>query len=325
MRSVKRIFTCLLLTALLLSLCACVDQHPGEPAADSDSPAAKAVSGQSEEENGPRVVATSNATLHICDRLGLDLVAICATSGKVPERYQGLPEIGTAMSPDAEAIALLEPTDVVGPEALAETIEPTYQAAGVPYTFIDLQSVQGMYESIAMLGEKYGAQDAADPLIAEYEETLADFLKSIEGKEQPRVLVLMGLPGAYIECTPNSYVGSLVELAGAENVVQVDTIENFVSWNTEDLLDLDPDVILLTAHGLPDLAMEMFAEEFATNDIWKHFRAVEEKKVYQLDYALFGMSCTLDWPKALDVLREILYDGTYQPYDAEGAYLENNS
>ena len=138
------------------------------------------------------------------------------------------------------------------------------------------------------------------------------------------MLVLMGLPGAYIECTPNSYVGSLVELAGAANVVQ-DDFMNFVSWNTEELLELDPDVILLTAHGLPDLAMEMFAEEFTTNDIWKHFRAVQEGQVYQLDYNTFGMSCTFDWPEALEILKEILYDGTYEAYDAEAAYAENNA
>lgn len=123
----------------------------------------------------------------------------------------------------------------------------------------------------------------------------------------------------------NSYVGSLVELAGATSVVQVEDEMNFVSWNTEELLELDPDVILLTAHGLPDLAMEMFAEEFTTNDIWKHFRAVQEGRVYQLDYNTFGMSCTFDWPEALEILKEILYDGTYEAYDAEAAYAESGT
>jgi len=67
----------------------------------------------------------------------------------------------------------------------------------------------------------------------------------------------------------------------------------------------------------------MFAEDFSTNDIWKHFRAVQDKKVYQLDYQLFGMSCTFDWPEALEVLNEILYEGTYSAYDAEAAYAKN--
>lgn len=190
MKQLKSIGLGCLAGILALSLTACVDQHAGE-------------TGQSGGEE-TRIIATSNATLQICDRLGLDLVAIPTTTGEVPERYQGLPEIGTAMSPDAEAIALLEPTDVIGPDTLAESIEPTYQAAGVPYTFIDLQSVEGMYDSIAMLGEKYGVQDTANEMIAEYQQTMADFEADIQGKDHPTVLVLMGLPGAYIECTPNS-------------------------------------------------------------------------------------------------------------------------
>ena len=311
----KKAAALILSAGMLLAFSACVDQHQESSSAEENSAGG----------DSPRLIATSHATMMICDRLGLDLIAIPATSGEIPERYEGLPEIGTAMSPDAEAIALLDPDDVIGPDTLAETIEPTYEAAGVPYTFIDLQSVEGMYDSIEMLGEKYGAEEAAAELISEYETTMEQFRSSAEGKENPRVLMLMGLPGSYIECTPNSYAGSLIELAGAENVVQVDTIENFVAWNTEELLALDPDVILLTAHGLPDQAMEMFAEEFATNDIWKHFRAVQENQVYQLDYELFGMSCTFEWPDALVVLKEILYDGTYEAYDAEEAYVESDS
>lgn len=310
-RLLKRTAGAGLAAVMALSLTACVDQHPEENGGSDVA---------SEE---TRIVATSNATLQICDKLGLDLVGICTTSGEVPERYQGLPEIGTAMAPDAEKITMLSPTDVIGPDTLRETIEPTYQAAGLPYTFIDLQSVQGMYDSIAMLGEKYSVQDAADALIDDHQSTMNAFEDVIAGKDQPTVLVLMGLPGSYIECTPNSYVGSLVELAGAVNVVQVDDEMNFVSWNTEELLALDPDYILLTAHGLPEQAMEMFAEEFTTNDIWQHFRAVQENHVYQLDDKLFGMSCTFDWPNALQVLQEILYDGTYQSYAPETESHEN--
>ena len=304
MKRFKKLTALALTGVMALSLTACVDQHQEQA--------------ETGEEN--RIIATSPSTVEICDRLGLDLVATCSTGKDLPERYADLPAVGTAMAPDAEQIALLEPTDVIGPDTLIESIQPTYEAAGIPATFIDLQSVEGMYDSIAMLGEKYGKQAEADAMIGEYEAKMAEFQASVEGKVAPKVLVLMGLPGAYIECTPNSYVGSLVELAGAESVVQVDDNMNFVSWNTEELLALDPDVILLTAHGLPDLAMEMFAKEFSTNDIWKHFRAVQEGKVYQLDFNLFNMSATFDWPNALDVLQGLLYENTGETYDAEAAY-----
>ncbi|MCT4542688.1 MAG: heme ABC transporter substrate-binding protein IsdE [Vallitalea sp.] len=254
-----------------------------------------------------KIIATSHATLMIMDKLKIDLIAIPDTKKEIPKRYQGLQRIGTPMSPDAEAIAMLEPSDVIGPDTLIETIKPKYDAVGINATFIDLQSVEGLYNSIEIIGKKYGKQSEAKILIDDYNCTIDNYMKKIENSDKPKVLVLMGLPGAYIACTPNSYVGSLIELAGAENVIKIDTNENFVSWNTEELIKLDPDIILLTAHGLPDLAMEMFNKEFSTNDVWKNFRAVKEDKVYELNYDTFGMSATFEWENAFNDLTEIFY------------------
>ena len=111
-KALSKALSVLLSAGLLLSLGACVNQHQG----GSSDGAVTASAG------GTRIIATSHATMMICDRLGLDLIAIPTTSGEIPERYEGLPEIGTAMAPDAEAIALLEPDDVIGPDTLAETI-----------------------------------------------------------------------------------------------------------------------------------------------------------------------------------------------------------
>jgi iron complex transport system substrate-binding protein len=80
-----------------------------------------------------------------------------------------------------------------------------------------------------------------------------------------------------------------------------------VSRNTEDLLALDPDIILRTAHALPEQVQEMFAKEFDENDIWKHFRAVREGRVYDLDPAVFSMSANFRWPEAFGLLKEIFY------------------
>ena len=52
----------------------------------------------------------------------------------------------------------------------------------------------------------------------------------------------------------------------------------------------------------------MFAEEFDTNDIWKHFSAVQNGKVYDLDNEKFGMSATFRYQEALEELQPILYE-----------------
>lgn len=283
------------LALMMLLGSGCVDQSQGKTVqADADGEA-------------PRIIATSGATCQIMDRLELDLVGIpTLTTSSLPARYDGVTEVGSPMGLDMEIIKSLNPTDVVGPDTLKEDYALQYENIGVTGTFINLRSVQGMYDSIAMLGEKYDRQEQAQAMIDEYESYMADYLERNQRDEKPRVLVLMGLPGSYLVCTQNSYAGSLVELAGAENVFHHES-KDFLNVNTEEILKTDPDIIIRTAHGLPDKAKEMFAKEFTENDIWKHFRAVQEGKVYDVDYMLFGMSSTFEYPEALDDLETVLY------------------
>jgi iron complex transport system substrate-binding protein len=283
----------------------CVDQHPSPSAVSAYAETAETSGETAPAPEDYRLVATSRAAVDICDKLELELVGRPALEG-LPARYDGLPETGSPMAPDFEAIKLLNPTEVVGPDTLEGDLTSGFENAGIPATFLNLRSVAGLYESIEYLGEKYGKREKAQAMIDEYHVILGELEAARTGKESPTVLILMGLPGAYIECTQNSYVGSLIEMGGGINVV-TDPAEDFVSWNTEALLELDPDVILRTAHALPDLVADMFAKEFAENDIWKHFRAVQEGRVYDLDYTVFGMSANFRWPEAFEQMAEIFY------------------
>jgi iron complex transport system substrate-binding protein len=117
----------------------------------------------------------------------------------------------------------------------------------------------------------------------------------------------MGLPGSYIVATESSYVGNLVKLAGGENIYGDGDGEEFLTANTEDMLAKEPDVILRAAHALPDQVTQMFAEEFETNDIWKHFAAVQNGRVFDLDSSLFNMSANFSYSDALASLQPMLY------------------
>lgn len=258
-------------------------------------------------DSAPRIIATSAATADICDRLDLDLVGICKTTiSEVPERYADLPQVGTAMAPDMEIVSSLDPDWILSPSSLQSDQQPKYEAIDTHWAFLNLRSVQGMYRSIQELGEIFDRQAQAQELVDEFTEFYEEYKGKNEGKESPKVLVLMGLPGSYIIATENSYVGSLVELAGGENVY-AGTNQEFLTVNTEDMKTKEPDVILRAAHALPDQVVEMFQEDFETNDIWKHFDAVQEGRVYDLTYELFGMSATFRYPEALEELQPMLY------------------
>ena len=255
----------------------------------------------------PRIIATSPATADICDKLELDLVGVCSsTVSTIPDRYKDVETVGTAMSPDTEILSSLKPDWILSPVSLQSDLQPKYEAIGSDWAFLNLRSVPGMYRSIQELGEIFDRQDQADKLVKKFTEFYDDYKKKNEGKDHPKVMILMGLPGSYIIATPNSYVGSLVELAGGENVYS-DTDQEFLTVNTEDMKTKEPDIILRAAHALPDQVVEMFNKDFAENDIWQHFDAVKNGRVYDLTYEYFGMSATFKYPQALEELQPILY------------------
>ena len=272
----------------------CVDQsHPPE--------------GQSGVSGTGTIAATSVAVMQICEKLDLDLVGVPHSDlVELPDRYKDAVEVGSPMAPDMEILSQLGPEWVLSPNSLQNDLRPKYEAAGLQYGFLNLKTIFGMYQSIADLGELFGRQEQAKVLVDEFESYYHDYQERHQEQPSPRVLVLMGLPGSYVVATENSYVGSLVELAGGENVY-AGTDKEFLNINTEDMLQKDPDIILRTAHAMPESVMKMFAEEFETNDIWKHFTAVQEGRVYDLDHSYFGMSANFNYPKALDVLDEIFY------------------
>ncbi len=255
----------------------------------------------------PKIIATSPSTVEICDRLELDLAGVCSsTISELPERYADAETVGTAMAPDMEIVASLDPDWILSPDTLQSDLQPKYEAIDTDWAFLNLRSVQGMYRSIQELGEIFGREEQAQAMVDEFTAFYEEYQDQNEGKEAPRVLILMGLPGSYIIATENSYVGSLVELAGGENVY-AGTDQEFLTVNTEDMKTKEPDVILRAAHALPDQIIEMFQEEFATDDIWQHFDAVKNGRVYDLTYEYFGMSADFNYPQALEELRPMLY------------------
>jgi iron complex transport system substrate-binding protein len=290
----KRILSALLAGAMLLSLSACVNQHPEEASNSADT-------------ENPRLIATSPAVAQICSQLNLDLVGVCETSGTLPERYEDLTKVGMAMNPDLEIIKSLNPDYILSPNSLQSDLQPKYASIGVNSLFLNLKSVEGMYASIEELGKKFDREEEAAAMLAEFDSFMQEYKDKNAGKESPKVLVLMGLPGSYIVATESSYVGNLVKLAGGTNVYGDGDGEEFLTANTEDMKSKEPDIILRAAHALPDQVKEMFAEEFETNDIWKHFAAVQNGKVYDLDSSLFNMSANFKYSDALKALQPMLY------------------
>ena len=311
----------------MIFLCGCVDQHPqttGEKAVSSGAVSAAEASSQkagTESEavtaaqakvnalgRTPRVIATSPATVEICNKLDLELVGVSSSKvTKLPEKYANTETVGSAMSPDMEKISSLQPDWILSPASLQSDLQKKYETIGCDWAFVNLQSVQGMYHSIEELGTIFGREEKAQKMVRKFDDFHQKLETRIQGKIKPRVLILMGMPGSYVIATPRSYVGNLVELAGGRNVYE-DSDKDFINVNTEDMKTKEPDIILRAAHAMPEDVVRMFDKEFKNSSIWKCFKAVEDGKVYDLPYDLFGMSASFQYPEAVEMLEKLFYE-----------------
>ncbi len=270
------------------------------------SSSTNATASEGDSSDGKRIISTTVAATQIMDALELDLVGIPKSYKELPKRYAGVVEVGNPMSPDMELVKSLQPTDVLSVTTLEYDLAPVFKNAGVEATFLNLTSVEQMNEAILKLGSKYDREKQAQAIVNKYKEKIAEIQKSTEGKKAPTVLILLGVPGSYLVATENSYIGNLVKLAGGKNIVQGESVE-YLASNTEYLQQSNPDIILRAAHGMPDEVIKMFDKEFQKNDIWKHFDAVKNNRVYDLEERLFGTTGSLDAIEALDVVKKMMY------------------
>ncbi|PEI82293.1 heme ABC transporter substrate-binding protein IsdE [Bacillus toyonensis] len=289
----KKIASVLMAIILLMSIAGC-----SSPKKET----AKQVKSESKE----RIVATTVAVTEIMDTLEVDLVGVPTSSKTLPKRYKGLPEVGNPMSPDMEKVKSLKPSEVLSVTTLEYELKPVFDGVGMKANFLDLTSLKNMQNSISDLGKKYGREKQAEEVVTKLDKKVASIQKEVKGKKEPTVLILLGVPGSYLVATEHSYIGDLVKQLGGKNIVQGERVE-YLASNTEYLKKADPDIILRAAHGMPEEVVKMFDKEFKTNDIWKHFAAVKNNRVYDLEERLFGTTGNLAAIEALDELKKMMY------------------
>ena len=286
----------LLLISCLLVLAACGNKQTEEKAAAETTSETKTV------------VAGTMVVADILDKLEIDsVVGVPTSTVKMPERYTKATEIGNAMNPDMEVVKSLNPDVFISVTTLEYDLKPAVKNINVNGEFIDLQGVKQMQDSILALGKEFNREAQAEKLAKSFDKKLEELKTKTADKKKPKVLAVLGVPGSYLVATDNSYIGSLIEGAGGENAIQGPS-EEYLASNTEYLQQSKPDIILRMAHGMPDEVMKMFDKEFKTNTVWKHFDAVKNGRVYDLEEPLFQTTANLQVDDALEELYRIFYE-----------------
>ncbi|EOU2020466.1 heme ABC transporter substrate-binding protein IsdE [Clostridium perfringens] len=257
-------------------------------------------------ENGEEiVVATSVAVTEILDELGVKVSGVPTSSYDLPESTKDAVKVGNPMNPDLEIIKSLNPDVVVSVDTLGEDYKKLFTDNNIPSEFIDLTTLEGLKISISTLGERFNKTEKANEILNELKVKEDEFV-NLSKEEKKDVLLVFAAPGSMMIATPSSYIGNLVDKVGANNIVKDDK-KPFVSYSNEEIVKLNPDMVLVMTHGMPEQAKKMAEEKFASDPAWSRIEAVKEGKVYYLENGYFGMSANLKVTESLDKLGEIIY------------------
>lgn len=302
------LFLCLAL--ILTGVTGCKSNEVKTEANSSETQEESKVSEETTKAYPERTIGGTVAVVEMLDLLGVEMIGVPESRYLLPESCKDAEKIGKPMNPDIEIIKSLNPDMFISVSSLQADLEKKLENSNIQSVFIENDSYDNILSSMKRLGEIYGKEKEAQEFIDEVNSKVQEILKNTKEGEKPRVMILFGSPKSIMLATKKSFVGSLVKEIGAVNIADEigDFEDSYVSLSMEDVLKLQPDVILRLTHANPKDSKKMFEKEFSENQIWQKFEAVKNDNVYDLDNKYFGVSGNIRIVGAVEELSKILYE-----------------
>jgi iron complex transport system substrate-binding protein len=217
----------------------------------------------------------------------------------------GAVDLGSPHSPNLELLAQARPALVATDAQMHGRFAEAIARAGAEPVPLDSSSVAATFSGLVALGAKLGLGAELEADVARAQAALAE-----QKLAQPvRVLALFGAPGSFFVVTERAWIGDLLKRQGFANVAPAGLAEGrfpgFAPLNDEVLLSLQPELVLLIAHGNPEGVRAAFERELETRPAWAAVRGSAKLGVHALDPALFSSNPGLDLPRAAAVLRAL--------------------
>jgi iron complex transport system substrate-binding protein len=225
-----------------------------------------------------------------------------------PEAARSIPAfaIQHGTGPDVEAIVAARADLVILHANFAPFAQNISQTLDVPVALFEIRSVDDVLSKLELFGEITGKADQAAEQVAELRTQVKQAIGKTPGGK-PRALALFGTPEAFYAYRGPSYLGSMIEALGAENVAADDEalagIRSVAPLDLEQAIGRDAQVILIVPHGPPQMVMQ----HLTAHPAWSRMAAVKNGRVHVLDEVLFSSGPGPRAPEALSELKQLLY------------------
>lgn len=256
------------------------------------------------------VVAASVPLAEVLTLLEIPVAGVpSTTTQQLPAALNDVPRIGSTMAPDVEKIIKLSPDLVIAAETSRSTIEASLASTTTPAAFLETDSFGDLKLAVEVLGEAFDKQAEADKILASMAANETALSTAGASTDAPKVLVLIGATDSFMVMNNNSFMGSLIELSGADNIAvsALGVKETYSAVNLENIIAAAPDVVLVLRSGDVAEGQAAFDTEVAKNAAWKSLPAYANDRIHVLDYATFGYTSVGQLDKAVPTLTGLLY------------------
>lgn len=192
-----------------------------------------------------------------------------------PPEVQEKPSVGSGSQLDVEAVLGLEPDLVIAWWFSREAIS-TLEDKGLTVLAINPRSVDGVLDTIRMLGLVTGHLDEAESLIAEMQARIDEVKAGVKDiPKEDRPLVYYELTTPMKTTGPGTFTNELIFMAGGINIAADEPVR-YPLLSEEYIIERNPDVIVIVSGGAS-------VDEVKGRAGWQNIKAVQDDRVYTID------------------------------------------
>ncbi|TEU02588.1 MAG: ABC transporter substrate-binding protein [Dehalococcoidia bacterium] len=149
---------------------------------------------------------------------------------------------------------------------------------GIPTIILQPEIIDDIFHDIELVGIIVGKQGDAAALVADLEDDIDEIVAKVANAPVQSVFygVDVSDPAMLWTVGNGTFIDDLITLAGGDNIAG--NLEGWPTYNLEDLVNSNPDVIVLGGAN-----WGVSAEEVASRPIWQDLDAVKNGNIYAID------------------------------------------
>ena len=257
-----------------------------------------------------RIIALAGSDLNLLDAVDANLVGRVNTKvGSIPGRYKDLPEVGVATGLNIEKIVALKPDCVLAIAGQHDKYIQLLESNNIPVLMLRIKSFSEVKAKLRLMSQIAGTEAKGDAVIAKLDKEVMDTLSKLP-KEKKTVVILHATAKNVTVELDTSIAGGVAKMLGLENVADNGTKKlsgDRIPYSLEELVNRNPDVILLTSMGDEQETEKRLKEDMTSNPAWSSLAAVKNGKFYILPEKYFLLNPGLNYPAAIKYMAKEIY------------------